>query len=179
LVICGVREKEPRSKYSSMRLRTRSTKDGVGRESFGHAIRFRSDRSGNRHRSQLGWVWISNARITSSGWTATIAIPFSTLNFKSSDDVMLGINFLRFIRRKNEEDLWTSYLRIYGLERVSQAGELKDLRNIGSGRLFHIKPYVVGGFRSIPYQGTHALHSGGFALKYGLKSNLMANLGNN
>ncbi len=46
-------------------------------------------------------VWVSNARITSTGWTATLAIPFSTLNFKSSDDVSLGINFLRFIRRKN------------------------------------------------------------------------------
>jgi len=91
-------------------------------------------------------VWVSNARITSTGWTATLAIPFSTLNFKSSDDVSLGINFLRFIRRKNEEDLWRSYLRIYGLERVSQAGVLTNLREIGSGRLFLIKPYVLTGF---------------------------------
>ncbi len=121
-------------------------------------------------------VWISNARITNTGWTATIAIPFSTLNFKSSDDVRLGINFLRFIRRKNEEDLWRSYLRIYGLERVSQAGQLTDLRQIGSGRLFLIKPYVLTGFRSNSEQGTQALHSGGFDLKYGLRSNLVANL---
>ena len=117
-----------------------------------------------------------NARITSTGWTATLAIPFSTLNFKSSDDVSLGINFLRFIRRKNEEDLWRSYLRIYGLERVSQAGQLTDLREIGSGRLFLIKPYVLTGFRSNREQGTQALHSGGFDLKYGLRSNLVANL---
>jgi hypothetical protein len=121
-------------------------------------------------------VWVSNARITSTGWTATLAIPFSTLNFKSSDDVSLGINFLRFIRRKNEEDLWRSYLRIYGLERVSQAGQLTDLREIGSGRLFLIKPYVLTGFRSNREQGTQALHSGGFDLKYGLRSNLVANL---
>jgi len=49
---------------------------------------------------------------------------FSTLNFKTSDNVTIGINFLRFIRRKNEEDLWRSYLRIYGIERISEAGEL-------------------------------------------------------
>src|SRR5579864_252496 len=49
-------------------------------------------------------VWKSNARITATGWSATIAIPFSTLNFKTSSDVTLGLNFRRFVRRKNEED---------------------------------------------------------------------------
>src|SRR5690349_7704638 len=48
-------------------------------------------------------VWISNAAISSGGWSATIAIPFSSLNFKASADVTVGLNFLRFIRRKNEE----------------------------------------------------------------------------
>ena len=56
-----------------------------------------------------GWdgVWTSEARITKEGWTATIAIPFSTLNFMRSRDVIWGINFKRFIRRRNEEDLWS------------------------------------------------------------------------
>jgi len=55
-----------------------------------------------------GWdgVWTSEGRITKQGWTATVAIPFSTLNFMQSRDVIWGINFKRFIRRKNEEDLW-------------------------------------------------------------------------
>jgi hypothetical protein len=41
-----------------------------------------------------GWdgVWASEARITNQGWTATIAIPFSTLNFMQSQDVIWGIN---------------------------------------------------------------------------------------
>src|SRR6266705_5642547 len=49
-----------------------------------------------------GWdgVWTSEARITKEGWTATVAIPFSTLNFMQSRDVIWGINFKRFIRRK-------------------------------------------------------------------------------
>jgi Carbohydrate family 9 binding domain-like len=35
-----------------------------------------------------GWdgVWTSEARVTDQGWTATIAIPFSTLNFMQSQD---------------------------------------------------------------------------------------------
>src|SRR2546426_11105680 len=42
-----------------------------------------------------GWdgAWISEARVTSQGWTATVAIPFSTLNFMQTNEVVWGINF--------------------------------------------------------------------------------------
>src|SRR5215468_2356396 len=48
-----------------------------------------------------GWdgIWTSEARITAFGWTATTAIPFSTLNFMQSNEVVWGMNFKRFIRR--------------------------------------------------------------------------------
>jgi uncharacterized protein DUF5916 len=121
-------------------------------------------------------IWKSNARITGTGWSATIAIPFSTLNFKTSDNVTLGLNIRRFIRRKNEEDLWQSYLRIYGLERVSEGGRLTDLKDIGSGRLLLIKPYLLGGLVSNSAQGVRGLHTGGLDVKYGIRSNLVANL---
>jgi hypothetical protein len=121
-------------------------------------------------------IWSSTASITESGWTAIVAIPFTTLNFKTSQDVTLGINFRRFIHRKNEEDLWQSYLRIYGLERISQAGELKHLEDIGSGRLLIFKPYALTGFSADQVNGTQGLHTGGFDFKYGLRSNLVANL---
>lgn len=121
-------------------------------------------------------IWSSSARIDESGWTAIVSIPFSTLNFKTSRDVTVGINFRRFIQRKNEEDLWQSYLRIYGLERISQAGQLTHLEDIGSGRLLVLKPYVLSGFSADKVNGTEALHSGGFDFKYGLRSNMVANL---
>src|SRR5437870_6565121 len=90
-----------------------------------------------------GWdgVWTSEARITSDGWTATIEIPFTTLNFTKSSDVIWGLNFKRFIRRKNEEDLWNAYRRIFGITAVSEAGDLRGIQDIGSGRLFIVKPY--------------------------------------
>ena len=99
-----------------------------------------------------GWdgVWTSEARITEHGWTATVAIPFSTLNFMQSRDVIWGINFKRFIRRKNEEDLWSGWQRVYGAARISQAGELHGISDIGSGRLFIVKPYGLTGFRQFP-----------------------------
>jgi hypothetical protein len=133
-----------------------------------------------------GWdgVWTSEARITKNGWTATIAIPFSTLNFMRSRDVIWGINFKRFIRRKNEEDLWSGWRRTYGAARISQAGELHGISEIGSGRLFIVKPYGLIGFNHFPPDtagtgftpGASALHTGGVDVKLGLRSNLVANL---
>jgi Domain of unknown function (DUF5916) len=132
-----------------------------------------------------GWdgVWESEARISKDGWTATVAIPFSTLNFMRSRDVIWGINFKRFIRRKNEEDMWSGWRRAYGAARISQAGELHGISEIGSGRLFIVKPYGLVGFSHFPPNtagtgftpGTSALHTGGVEVKLGLRSNLVAN----
>jgi hypothetical protein len=99
-----------------------------------------------------GWdgVWSSEARITGKGWTATVAIPFSTLNFMQSKNVIWGINFKRFIRRKNEEDLWSAWRRIDGATRISQAGDLHGISDIGSGRLLVVKPYGLTGFSHFP-----------------------------
>ena len=42
-----------------------------------------------------GWnsSWTSKARINEFGWSATVTIPFSTLNFMGSRDLIWGINF--------------------------------------------------------------------------------------
>jgi hypothetical protein len=125
-----------------------------------------------------GWdgIWTSEAKITDTGWTATVGIPFSTLNFTQSQDVVWGLNLKRFVRRKNEEVLWSAYRRVFGITKVSEAGELRGIDEIGSGRLFIIKPYVLGGFDHFAGSGTQAQHTGGVDVKYGLRSNLVANL---
>src|SRR5712691_1153183 len=99
-----------------------------------------------------GWdgVWTSEARATEQGWTATVAIPFATLNFMQSRDVIWGVNFKRFIRRKNEEDLWSAWRRVDGAWRISRAGELHGISDIGSGRVFIVKPYGLVGFSHFP-----------------------------
>jgi len=129
-----------------------------------------------------GWdgVWTSQAQITGSGWTATVAIPFTTLNFTQSQDVVWGLNFKRFIRRKNEEDLWSAYKRVFGITKVSEAGELNGIKDIGSGRLFIVKPYgLMGVDRLSNRTGADFLHTVGVDIKYGLRSNLVANLTGN
>lgn len=119
-------------------------------------------------------LWNSAARITNDGWIATIEIPFSTLNFHGGSDVTWGINFRRFIRRKNEEDHWSGYYRVFGFWRLSQAGTLQGLKGIESGRLLVIKPYGLLGAQSFSGQPWKALHTGGVDVKYGLTSNLIA-----
>src|SRR5579884_2315146 len=100
-----------------------------------------------------------------------------------SRDVIWGINFKRFIRRKNEEDLWSGWRRTYGAARISQAGELRGISEIGSGRLFIVKPYRLIGFCHFPSNtagtgftpGTSGLYTGGVDVKLGLRPNLVAN----
>jgi hypothetical protein len=125
-----------------------------------------------------GWdgVWTSEARIGPDGWTATVAIPFSTLNFTHSTDVVWYVNFERFIRWKNEEDLWRAYERTSGIPKVSEAGELTGITDIGSGRLFIIKPYGLVQYDKLTGQNPAFPLTGGLDVKYGLRSNLLLNL---
>lgn len=121
-------------------------------------------------------VWKSDARITDKGWTATVGIPFSTLNLRMSAHIIWGINFKRFLRRKNEEDLWSSYEHDFGITKVSQAGELTGIDDIGSGRLFVLKPYGLAGVNHFIHQGYDSVRTGGVDIKYGLSSNFIANV---
>src|SRR5712664_1081253 len=128
-----------------------------------------------------GWdgVWTSEARITRDGWTATIEIPFTTLNFTHSSDVAWGLNLKRFIRRKNEEDLWSAYRRTFGITKVSEAGELRGIKDIGSGRLFIVKPYGLARYDKQTGENPKFPLTGGVDIKYGLTSNLVLNLTGN
>ncbi len=128
-----------------------------------------------------GWdgVWTSEARITPDGWTATIEIPFTTLNFIHSSDVVWGLNLKRFIRRKNEEDLWSAYRRTFGITKVSEAGELRGIKDIDSGRLFIVKPYGLARYDKQTAQDPKFPLTGGVDIKCGLTSNLVLNLTGN
>ena len=125
-----------------------------------------------------GWdgVWVSEARITSDGWTATVEIPFTTLNFTKSMNVVWALNFKRFIRRKNEEDLWSAYRRTFGIAKVSRAGELTGITEIGAGRLFIVKPYGLIQYDKKSGEDAKFPLTGGLDVKYGLRSNLVVNL---
>ncbi len=128
-----------------------------------------------------GWdgVWTSEARITADGWTATVEIPFTTLNFTESKNVIWGLNFKRFLRRKNEEDLWSAYRRTEGIAKVSRAGELTGITEIGGGRLFLVKPYGLLQYDKQSGRDAKFPLTGGLDVKYGIRSNVVLNLTGN
>ncbi|HJQ25265.1 MAG TPA: DUF5916 domain-containing protein [Blastocatellia bacterium] len=107
----------------------------------------------------LSWdaPWLSSGRKDQSGYTVEIAIPLTTLRYTEGAPAW-GFNVSRIIRRKNEENLWTSWQRSFGLERVSQAGELVGVEGIRRRRLMEFKPYVTGGWK----QGVPRIGSEGF-----------------
>ena len=119
-------------------------------------------------------VWEAAARITEDGWTAEIAIPTSTLRFIPDDDQVWGVNFLRNIRRKNEQVLWAPIPKAYGLTRVSLAGQLTGLRSLSQGVDFRLKPFVVSGVKdrrpAANAGGTSAVRDVGLDARYGVTS---------
>ena len=72
-------------------------------------------------------VWDVAARITADGWTAEIAIPLTTVRFADAADQTWGVNFMRNIRRKNEQVFWAPIPKAYTLTRVSMAGAVSGL----------------------------------------------------
>jgi hypothetical protein len=104
--------------------------------------------------------WVSEGRIDAGGFVVEIAIPLTTLRFTEGIDSW-GLNIARIIRRKNEENLWTSWQRSFGLERVSQAGELTGVEEIRRRRLREIKPYASGEWREgVPRVGAEGFDAG-------------------
>ncbi|RPI53324.1 MAG: hypothetical protein EHM55_14150 [Acidobacteria bacterium] len=120
-------------------------------------------------------VWWAAARRTSDGWTAEIMIPTVTLRSPDAESQLWGINFMRNIRRKNEQVFWAPIPKPYGLTQVSLAGTLSGLRNLTRGLDLRIKPFIVtGGRRDRTGAGVQrdVLGDIGLDVKYGLGSGL-------
>ena len=124
-------------------------------------------------------VWSVAAGPTSDGWVAEIAIPMVTLRFPDSDPQTWGINFMRNIRRKNEQVFWAPIPQAFTLTRVSLAGSLTDLESLSQGRDLRIKPYATGGGRRQREGGiTDNSTQGdiGLDVKYGVSASLNLDL---
>jgi hypothetical protein len=100
-------------------------------------------------------IWLARVRKTDIGWTAEIEIPFKTVNFNPDTDTW-GANFQRTVKRKNEESLWTGWLRDEGLTRMSNAGRINGINGISQGIGLDLRPYVLGAGASAPGRGRPA-----------------------
>jgi hypothetical protein len=98
-------------------------------------------------------IWDVATRRDSASWTAEFAIPIRTLRFTRGNDV-IGLNVRRFIRRKNEEDLWQSWGRAQGLENLLNTGDGIGFGDVRSDRAVELRPYVLARGVSPSYDAT-------------------------
>jgi hypothetical protein len=117
-------------------------------------------------------LWDVAATITDDGWTAEIAIPLTTLRFPDTGQQSWGVNFMRNIRRKNEQVYWAPIPKAYSLTRVSLGGSLVGLQGLDHGLDLKLKPYVVSGVRAnriiAGSEKTSFLRDVGIDAKYGV-----------
>ena len=120
-------------------------------------------------------VWTVVTRRSEEGWTAEIVIPTTTLRFRQEEEQSWGINFMRNIRRKNEQVFWAPIPKGHSLTRVSLAGTVTGLRSLNQGMDLRITPFVLG---SVRYQregqdeNTSLPSDVGLDIRYGVTSAL-------
>lgn len=89
-------------------------------------------------------IWNARTRITATGWTAEIAVPFKTLRFRPGQPIW-GLNVERQIKRLQEKDRWASARRDIWITNLAAAGRLAGLEGAQQGRGLDIRPYLSGG----------------------------------
>ncbi|MBI2822270.1 MAG: carbohydrate binding family 9 domain-containing protein [Acidobacteria bacterium] len=115
-------------------------------------------------------VWDVKTAITEEGWTAEVRIPFKSLRFPRKERQQWGINFMRRVRRKNEQIDWSPVPRRYSGYNVSFAGELRGLEGVRPGRNFKVKPFVTAQANQFKAGGTDSNVDAGLDVKYGFSS---------
>jgi hypothetical protein len=116
------------------------------------AFLFRTNPSGAMWDAQLtglddvneNWngIWEVATSRDATGWTAEFRIPYRTLRFRAGETAF-GLNLQRFIRRKNEEDLWRSWGRADGLFQLLNEGELVGVGPLRRPRELDVRPYAL------------------------------------
>jgi Domain of unknown function (DUF5916)/Carbohydrate family 9 binding domain-like len=115
-------------------------------------------------------VWQSQVSIKADGWVAEIKIPFSAIRFSKNKIQDWGLNFARFVRKENENSIWSPVNPNISGD-VNQWGNWLGLKDIAPPLRLSFQPYISGGVRISPTDKgdvTEVLKSGGMDVKYGI-----------
>ena len=143
-------------------------------------------RGRNSNNININWdgVWDVVSRRTADGWVAEIAIPMVTLRFPRQEEQAWGVNFMRNIRRKNEQVFWAPISKEYTLTRVSLAGTMTGIGAVNRGLDLRMTPYMLAGGRQDRAAGAvtgggldgSGFNDYGLDVKYGVASGLNLDL---
>ena len=121
-----------------------------------------------------GWdgVWRAETAVLDSGWSAEVAIAFSTLSFAAGDDMVWGLNLERLSITGRERSHWAAIYQEDGsVLRVSKAGHLVGLRGIDPGLRLELLPYAASGVDRAHADWRGETAGAGLDVKYGVAAN--------
>src|SRR5437899_1553640 len=119
-------------------------------------------------------IWDVAVSRDSAGWAAEFRIPLLALRFHAGTNPEFGFNVRRFIRRKNEEDLWRSYGRVQGFYRLNNEGTITDLGDLHRPHDLELYPYALGRAVETEHDSVGGETTGGY---FGGKGGVDAKLG--
>ena len=132
----------------------------------------------DEYHSDDAWdgVWSSAVRLQPWGWSAEMRIPYHCLRFNKKEDHIWGVDFARYVSRKDEGSRWAWTPTGEG-GFVSNLGHLTGLSGITPARHFELLPYMVTDLETEQRSAGNPDGRGyrgniGLDLKYGLSSNL-------
>ncbi len=116
-------------------------------------------------------VWVSKTTRDAEGWVAEIFIPYSALRFPAKPEQTWTINFVRMIRRTNEQSFWAEIdPNVDGF--FNQSGTLTGLYNVKSPVRIQATPFLAGYLLNGRQPGVHTTTgtsvTGGMDVKVGL-----------
>lgn len=114
-------------------------------------------------------VWDSGTRITGTGWSSEIFIPFSSIRFPVSGNSQWGVNFHRFVARRKEVSSWNFTDKKKG-NTISQTGVVTGFGNIDPPVRLSLMPYFSAYFEG-GEAGARIMKpqvNGGMDLKWGI-----------
>jgi hypothetical protein len=90
---------------------------------------------------EVSWdtIWFVETSIDETGWTAEIAIPFSSIGFDPNGDKW-GINFERGIRRNDEDIRWADPVPQRFISSMGTAGTLDGVSGLDQGLGIELTP---------------------------------------
>lgn len=97
----------------------------------------------NAIRVEWNTIWNVKAKIVEDGWVAEFAIPFRSISVDSSLSEW-GLQFLRFVPRKNEETRWSNIDRTRDRIDLTNPGRLSGVKDVSTGIGLEAQLFVTG-----------------------------------
>lgn len=98
--------------------------------------------NGNNIDDSWNPIWSTKAQIIPEGWSAEVKIPLSQLRFGNAEEQVWGLNVIRNLFRENELSAWDR-IPVEAAGWVSEAGELRGIKNVKPQKQIEIQPFTV------------------------------------